>query len=74
MYQLYPNSSCFKPKGIPFVQLEEIYLNLDKFEAVRLADYEGFHHEKAAERRNISKPTFGRILEKAHRNIMHVIN
>jgi predicted DNA-binding protein (UPF0251 family) len=68
-----PNSSYFKPKGIPLVQLEEVFLSLDELEAIRLADYEGFYHEKAAEQMNISRATFGRILDGARRKVADAI-
>lgn len=68
-----PNSSYFKPKGIPLVQLEEIFLSLDELEAIRLADYEGFYHEKAAEQMSISRATFGRILDGARRKVADAI-
>jgi uncharacterized protein len=69
----FPNSSYFKPIGIPLYQLKEVVLNLDELEAIRLADYEGFHHEKAAGQMNISRPTFGRILDKARSKVADII-
>ncbi|MCX5811749.1 MAG: DUF134 domain-containing protein [Proteobacteria bacterium] len=69
----FPNSSYFKPKGIPLYQLKEVLLNLDEFEAIRLADYEGLYHEKAAEQMNISRPTFGRILDNARNKVADII-
>ena len=68
-----PNSSCFKPRGIPLVQLEEVFLNLDELEAIRLADFEGLYHEKAAEQMGVSRPTFGRILDSARRKVADAI-
>jgi len=68
-----PNSSYFKPKGIPLVQLEEVCLNMDEFEAIRLADYEGLYHDKAAEKMSISRATFGRILDGARRKVADAI-
>jgi predicted DNA-binding protein (UPF0251 family) len=50
-------------------ELEEVVLALDEFEALRLADLEGLYQEQAAERMNVSRPTFGRILEAAHRKL-----
>ncbi len=64
-----PDSNYFKPRGIPSSLLEEVALTLDEFEAVRLADLEGLYQEGAASRMNISRPTFGRIIESAHRKI-----
>jgi len=68
-----PNAMYFKPRGIPLVQLDEVVLNLDELEAIRLADYEGLYHEQAAEKMNISRPTFGRILGEARRKVAEVI-
>lgn len=64
-----PEYNYFKPRGIPAGQLGEIDLTLDELEAVRLADLNGMYQEQAAECMNISRPTFGRIIESAHRKI-----
>ncbi len=68
-----PNIIFFKPRGIPLVHLDEVHLNLDELEAIRLADYEGLYHEQAAEKMNISRPTFGRILSEARRKIAEAV-
>jgi predicted DNA-binding protein (UPF0251 family) len=68
-----PNALYFKPRGIPLIHLEEVGLSLDELEAIRLADYEGLYHEQAAERMNISRPTFGRILGEARRKIAEAL-
>ncbi len=64
-----PGIRYFKPGGIPLHVLEDVVLNIDELEAVRLADYEGLYQEQAAEKMRISRPTFGRIVESAHRKI-----
>ncbi|MCL5024535.1 MAG: DUF134 domain-containing protein [Nitrospirae bacterium] len=64
-----PNALYFKPRGIPLTELEEISISLDEFEAIRLADHEGLYHEDSAGKMEISRPTFGRILNGAHRKI-----
>ena len=51
------------------MELEEISITMDELEAVRLADYEGLYHEKAAARMKISRQTFGRILHEAHKKV-----
>ncbi len=53
--------------------LEEVVLTMDELEAIRLADYEGFYQEQAAEKMNISRTTFGRTLESAHRKVADVL-
>lgn len=50
-------------------ELEEVVLNIDEVEAIRLADYEGFYHEDAAQKMKVSRQTFGRILREAHKKI-----
>ncbi len=42
---------------------------MDELEALRLADYEGLYHEDGAARMKISRQTFGRILNQAHKKI-----
>ncbi len=66
-------SDYFKPRGIPLSELDEVNLNIDEVEALKLADYEGLYQEEAAKRMNISRATFGRIVEAAHRKIADAI-
>jgi predicted DNA-binding protein (UPF0251 family) len=49
--------------------LEQVSLTVDELEAIRLADLEGLYQEKAAQRMNVSRQTFGRIIEAAHKKI-----
>ena len=65
----FPNTTFFKPRGIPLVELEEITLAYDEFEALRLADRDGLYQESAAARMNISRATFGRIVESARQKV-----
>ena len=53
--------------------LEEVYLRMDELEAIRLADYEGLYHEEAAAKMQVSRATFGRILEEARRKVAEAI-
>ena len=59
----------FKPVGIAGRSLEQVSLSLDEFEAVRLADYNGFSHEEASEEMEISRSTFTRLIEKARKKM-----
>ncbi len=68
-----PDATYFKPRGIPLVELEEIPISIDEIEAIRLADYEGMYHEEAATRMKISRQTFGRILNGAHKKVADCI-
>jgi predicted DNA-binding protein (UPF0251 family) len=64
-----PVATYFKPRGIPMADLEEVVLTIDEVEAIRLADFEGLYQEQAAEKMQISRPTFGRVIASAHRKI-----
>ena len=66
---LMPGSDYFKPRGIPLSMLEEVILTVDEFEAIRLADLDGLYQEQAAEKMKVSRPTFGRIIEAAHKKM-----
>ena len=68
-----PIASVFKPAGIPILELEEVVITLDEFEAVRLADLEGLYQEQAAARMEVSRPTFSRIIESARRKIAEAL-
>jgi len=63
----------FKPQGVPFRNLAKVILSLDEFEAIHLADYRGLEHVEAAERMNISRPTFTRLVETARRKMAQAI-
>lgn len=68
-----PNSSYFKPAGIPLNTLEESILDLDEFEAIRLIDYEETSQEEASKKMQISQPTLSRILKSARKKISDAI-
>ena len=64
-----PLITYFKPAGIPLRDLEEICLSVEELEAVRLKDQEDFEQEQCAEKMNVSRPTFVRILDSARKKI-----
>jgi uncharacterized protein len=68
-----PVVSLFTPTGVSRLELEEVQLSLDEFEAIRLADGEGLYQEQAAVLMGISRATFGRILEVAHRKVAEAL-
>ena len=68
-----PESNYFKPRGIPLSMLEEVILTLDEFEAIRLADLENLYQEQAAEKMKVSRPTFGRIIDSAHKKVAEAL-
>ena len=64
-----PDTNYFKPRGIPLDALEEVNLTLDELEAIRLADLSELYQEDAAKKMNISRQTFGNIINSAHKKI-----
>lgn len=64
-----PGERCFRPKCLPLSKVEKVYLTIDEFEAVRLADVEGLKQQEAAERMSVSRATFSRIINSAHEKI-----
>ena len=60
-----PQANYFKPAGVPLRLLDEVVLSVEEAEALRLKDLEGLEQKKGAERMNISRPTFQRVLAAA---------
>lgn len=61
-----PTVSGFTPVGCNRKKTLTIQLERDELEAIRLADLMGLYHKDAAEKMEISRATFGRILSGAH--------
>jgi predicted DNA-binding protein (UPF0251 family) len=57
-----PLYTSFKPAGVRRRGLKTISLSLDEYEALRLADLLHFEHSEAAEKMQISRPTFTRLV------------
>jgi len=68
-----PACKLFKPQGVPMSSIAEVVLELEEYEAIRLADHEGLYQEKAAERMGVSRQTFGRTIEAARRKVARVL-
>ena len=64
-----PGATYFKPAGIPLRFLAEIQLSLDEAEAIRLKEMEGLEQQEGAERMNVSRATFQRILASARHKL-----
>lgn len=54
-------------------EIEEVILQHDELEAIRLKDLLGTSQEEAAKQMNVSQPTFHRLLLSAHEKIAHAI-
>jgi len=64
-----PVASGFTPFGISSGVNGTITLLLEEFEALRLSDYEGIPQQEAADRMDVSRPTFSRIYDQARQKI-----
>ncbi len=68
-----PRETYFKPRGVPLDRLEEVVLTASEWEAVRLADWEGYYQEEAASMMGVSRQTFGNTLVSAHRKLAECV-
>ncbi|MBU1077240.1 MAG: DUF134 domain-containing protein [Spirochaetes bacterium] len=68
-----PVAVYFKPTGVPLFQLEQVILTVDEYEAIRLGDDEELKHEEASLKMKISRPTFTRLLNSAHKKIANAL-
>lgn len=68
-----PSAVYFKPRGIPLRLLEEVVLENDELEALKLYEIDLLEQTKAAKKMKVSQPTFARILNKAHKKIADAI-
>ena len=64
-----PPTSHYKPAGQPLHDMDDIIITIEEMEAIRLADVEMLDQAAAAQRMEISRPTFHRMLNAAHQKI-----
>ncbi len=68
-----PNITYFKPRAVPLSILEEVDLDVDELEALRLCDLEGLSQVMAAKKMKISQSTLGRILTSARKKVAEAL-
>ena len=68
-----PDVTYFKPRGIPLRDLEEMTLNVDELEALRLHDFENLSQEECSKKMNISQSTFNRLVIVARKKMVEAI-
>ncbi len=68
-----PNANYFKPVGKRIIDLEEVVLDIDEVEAIRLIDHDGLEQEKACKMMHISQPTLSRLLKSARKKISQAL-
>ncbi len=64
-----PEITYFKPAGIPLAQLQEVRLSVEEAEAIRLKDIEKLEQEECAQKMNISRTTFARVLTSSRQKV-----
>ena len=70
--QRMPRIVQFSPRGKPG-RPDETELTLDEFEAIKLADYQGFRQDEGAVAMKLSRASFGRILRKARKKVAEAL-
>ena len=70
--QRMPKIVQFSPRGKPG-RPDEIELTLDEFEAIKLADYQGFRQDQGAVAMRLSRASFGRIVRKARKKVAEAL-
>lgn len=70
--QKMPQITQFSPRG-KAGRPDEIELTVDQFEALKLADYQGFSQSEGALAMGLSRPSFGRILRGAREIVADAI-
>jgi len=68
-----PQVTYFKPAGIPLSSLQEVRLSVEEAEAIRLKDMEGLEQEDCAQKMNVSRTTFSRVLASARQKIAEAL-
>jgi predicted DNA-binding protein (UPF0251 family) len=68
-----PSVYYFKPQGIPLRFLEEVVLLADELEALKLYEIDNLAQIEAAQKMNISQPTFARILDRANKKVAEAV-
>ena len=68
-----PNVTYFKPRAVPLSALEEITLDIDELEALRLCDLQNLEQTGAAKKMKISQSTIQRILTVARKKVTEAL-
>lgn len=68
-----PNALFFKPSGKRIMELEESVLDYAELEAIKLVDVKEIPQTEAAQKMEVSQPTFSRILTNARKKVADAI-
>ncbi|MCB9015645.1 MAG: DUF134 domain-containing protein [Lentimicrobiaceae bacterium] len=68
-----PVASGFAPFGISSGSNGSVSLLYEEYESLRLSDYEGIPQQEAADKMNISRPTYSRIYDQARQKLARAL-
>jgi uncharacterized protein len=68
-----PEITYFKPAGVRVRDLEQIILTAEEMEALRLKDFLGLDQNDAADKMEVSQPTFHRTLLSARKKVAQAL-
>ena len=71
MVSAYPTIVAFVPEGLAI--RGEVFMSVEKLEAIRLSDFEHLDQETAALMMGVSRHTFGRILNNARSTVAQAL-
>ena len=70
--QTMPKTHAFSPRG-KAGRPNEAWLRIDQFEAIKLADLQGYYQTEASKFMGISRASFGRLLKEGRKTIADAI-
>jgi predicted DNA-binding protein (UPF0251 family) len=68
-----PGVTYFKPAATPLRFLKEVQLTIEEVEAIRLKDIEGLEQQQCAEKMQVSRATFQRVLGSARKKVAEAL-
>jgi len=68
-----PNTTYFKPRGVPMRSLKVIKLTTEEVEALRLKNVKELDQIECAKRMKTSQSTFQRILSSAYKKVSQAL-
>ena len=63
----------FKPTGTPLYELDQIWIQQDELEVLRLCDLEGLIQEQAGKKMGVSRGTVQRLLASGREKVVSAI-
>lgn len=71
--EFFPESTYFVPWGKPKCEIDEIVLNVEELEAMRLKDIHELNQEECAEKMQVSRQTFQNIIDGARKKVVSAL-